>query len=383
MLFLGDLMEHIYIHWPFCRQKCAYCDFTSFTSCDKFEKEYCTALCNEITSFAQKESKIKTIFLGGGSPSLCSQKSLEAIFKTIYENFLCDDLIEVTIEANPADISREKLQFWRQFGINRLSMGVQILDDDVLQKINRRQKTRDVYNAMELAPQYFENISVDLILGLPDVSEKTWFQTLQTVTKFPIKHVSVYFLTLYEKTPLACAIKTGKIKALSDDAMVETYEETVSFLEEKGLKQYEISNFAHKEHESLHNQAYWDYKKYRGFGVSAASFDGDVRCVNTKSLKTYLACWGKNEDCDKKYDLIEQLNDEQKRMEQVMLLLRQKKKGGLQRMIYLVGAVKNARFLRTLSALKSQLLLEEKNGDIFLTSRGMALENEVVLKLLG
>jgi oxygen-independent coproporphyrinogen III oxidase len=373
-------MKHIYIHWPFCKSKCSYCDFTSFANAEQYQKEYCDALCNEIKNyFENNTTEVETIFFGGGSPSLCPPECLEKIMGA----FPRTDKQEITIEANPADVTEEKLKFWKSVGINRLSVGVQTLNDEVLLKLKRRQTTKDVFALMDIAPKYFENISIDLILGLPGVSEKMWQDTLNQIVDFPITHVSVYFLTLYKNTPLSKCVQNKEVSLLNDDDFVARYQQTVEFLDKKGFIQYEISNFSKPGYQSVHNCAYWNYKHYKGFGVSAASFDGETRTVNTKNLKNYLNCWYNFAKCGKKYDLEEFLTEDQKKTEQLMLGLRLKKGMGLQRMIYLLSSEQNERLQDIVSDLKSQSLLEEKNGRVFLTTRGMALENEIVLKLLG
>jgi|GEM_PF-196050 len=424
--------KHIYIHWPFCKNKCSYCDFTSFANSEEYQKDYCDALCNEIKNYYQNNvCEIETIFLGGGSPSLCPPDYLEKIIEVLdrskkpfrlrqgFDGHV-DRLMangdnlgpdhpeehgivqrtmtgvskggfhrtdsnkqEITIEANPFDITEEKLILWKRLGINRLSIGIQILDSKILEKLNRRQTSKDVFFAMNVAPKYFDNISVDLILGLPGVSEKKWQETLDQIVKFPIKHVSVYFLTLYEKTPLCKLVKNGDVKLLSDDQLVDQYEKTVSFLSLNKFKQYEISNFAKKGYESIHNQAYWTYKPYIGFGLAAASFDGKKRFVNTKNLKNYVDCWLKHKSCDKKHDLVEELTDEQMVLEQLMLGLRMNKGVDLHRMIYLLSRDKREKFLQNVSTLKSWSMVKEIKGKIFLTTRGITLESEIALKLLA
>ena len=218
--------EHIYIHWPFCKKKCWYCDFVSFEqptyglnpSVGEYKKSSCRwnhpikqyhdALLNEIAAFAaSKQSNgeklpIKTLFLGGGTPSRYPLELLQKLFALLDKNFLLKNLQEATIESNPGDVTEEKLSAWRNLGINRLSIGVQILDEKILENVNRYQKNKSVIDLLSIAPNYFENISVDLILGLPGTTSNVWFDTLKYLISTPINHISVYFLTIYEKTPL-------------------------------------------------------------------------------------------------------------------------------------------------------------------------------------
>jgi oxygen-independent coproporphyrinogen-3 oxidase len=371
-------IEHLYTHWPFCNKKCWYCDFISFEKHKEFVDKYHNALCNEIEKFAKEKKaligKIKTIFIGGGTPSIYPEKLFKKIFKILHKNFDLTKLIEVTIESNPSDINKEKLELWKSVGINRLSVGVQILDEKILQKVNRIQKNQSTYNALELAPKYFKNISVDLILGLPGTTRKKWFKTLEFVTSKPIKHVSVYFLTIYEKTPLYFKIKDGSLAVLPDDKMASIYEETIDFLKDKNFFQYEISNFSKTGYESIHNRAYWDRKYYRGFGLSAASFYGKKRLVNSNNLIKYIG--------SKRPAMEESLDREKVFLEELMLGLRQNKGVDLHDMIYSLVEGQQIKIKEKISNLKQRGLIEEKNGRVVLTVRGMILENEVVLNFI-
>ena len=377
-------IEHIYIHWPFCRNKCHYCDFISFEKHEGFEEKYHKALCNQIKIWLKNYSlknknSIKTIFLGGGSPGLYPLSLLKKLFIVIRKNFDLSNLNEVTIEANPQDITEKKLKVWKELGINRLSIGVQILDDKILQNLNRIQKNEDIFNVVKIIPNYFENISVDLILGLPGVTKEIWKRTLKTVTSWPITHISIYLLTVYEKTPLFFKVKNKKIKLLKEGEIIDLYEDTIRFLEKKDIKQYEISNFARKGFQSIHNKAYWDRRPYVGFGLGAASFDGSSRYINEKNLDKFLKNYNERKFSDCIFD--EKLNKEQIFLETLMLGLRQKKGIDLQRMLYFLRDEKKDKFLDVLKLLKSTSLIQKRGGRISLTLRGMFLENEVILNL--
>lgn len=382
---VSECPKYLYIHWPFCASKCSYCDFVSFAKHDGFERAYHDALCNEIRHFARTcTGPIQTIFLGGGTPSLYPLELLRDLFKTIHDCFNTSNLHEVTIETNPRDITKERLTVWRDVGINRLSMGVQVLDDQVLQILNRPQTTQCVHDAMALIPKYFENISIDLILGIPGVTPEVWQDTLDQAVCWPIKHVSVYMLTIYEKTPLFFKIAGGEIDEPDNDELAQMYEQTVDFLEKQGFEQYEISNFAKPGYKSIHNQAYWDRKSYMGFGLSAASFDGKRRMLNTKNLGKYLTFWQNGDPEGDSVPQTKEIIDEKSAiLEELMLGLRQKKGVGLHRMVYLLKNRHIDLLDQKVSCLKKQKLVEEKSGKIFLTRRGMIVENEVVLSLFS
>jgi len=266
-------------------------------------------------------------------------------------------------------------------GINRLSIGVQILDDEALKNLNRFQKQEDVFNLMKIAPDYFENISVDLILGLPGITKHIWQNTLEKVVSWSVKHISVYFLTVYEKTPLFFRIKQDKIILLDDDELVSLYEKTVLFLKKYGFEQYEISNFAKSDFQSVHNISYWDRKPYKGFGLSASSFDGVSRFENEKNLSLYLKCFDKMNSQSSFY-AAERLSKQQIALETLMLGLRQQKGVDLHHVLYLLKDFQRNNFLEKVDILVSEGLMKRMGGRLQLTLKGMFLENEVILNLL-
>ncbi len=371
--------DHLYIHWPFCSFKCHYCDFVAFEQHSEYQTSYHHALLKEIAGFAQQlppQHPIKTIFLGGGTPSLYPLEWITELFATLRKHFSFQEIQEITIETNPADIDEEKLERWHEIGITRLSIGVQSLNDDVLLKLNRRQRASDVLRTMRIAPKYFDNISVDLILGLPGVTTEEWLATIQLAVTWPIKHISVYFLTIHEKTPLYFKVERGDVKLADDQSMVELYEKTAQMLEENGFEQYEISNFARAGHVSTHNQAYWNRRPYKGFGVGAASFDGQRRSVNTNNLTTYLT------EAPHIPATQEILTPEQEQLELLMLGLRQKKGMALHRMVYFLSDCDVQSLQANIDELKSAGLIEIENDRVMLTRKGMALENEIVVRLL-
>jgi len=369
--------EHLYIHWPFCRSKCFYCDFLSFCNLDNLSQEYNDILCSQVKSF-NNLNKIKTIFIGGGTPSIWPINLLEKFIIELKNNFDFSELKEFTIEANPADITQDKLACWKNLGINRLSMGIQVLDDNALSKVGRNQTVAQAINAINLAQNYFDNISVDLILGLPGVDDNIWENTLKIIASWPLKHVSVYLLTLYKKTKLFDLIKKNELFLLNDDMISDIYEKTVNFLELNNFMQYEISNFAKVGFESAHNMAYWDRKAYLGLGLGASSFDGTTRYINEKNLNNYLKIENSLLDFAQKENLTEQ----QVLLERLMLALRTKKGGDLHSMLYFLSDEKKQDFLKELNELKNLGLIFVDGGNFYLTKKGFLLENEIVLKLI-
>ena len=374
--------QHIYIHWPFCKNRCHYCDFVALAQHESFFESYHQALCKEIELIGKSlnsRQTIKTVFLGGGTPSLYPTYMLEEVFKMLDKHFDLSNIQEVTIEANPADITEEKLSQWKSLGINRLSIGVQILDDQILEKLNRNQTTADVFQAIDISSKFFKNISIDLILGLPGITEKVWHATMQQAVAWPINHISVYFLTVYEKTPLYFKVKKGDLKLSDDDQMVTLYAQTIDFLEKNNLFQYEISNFAKIGCESVHNQAYWNRKPYYGFGLGVSSFDGQKRFTNFNNIESYIR--SVVSELSLPVSLTECLTTQQVILETLMLSLRQKKGLDLHTVLYLLSGIQKITFNKNIELLKSESLLQQDDNRIFLSFKGMILENEVVLKL--
>ncbi len=374
--------QHLYIHWPFCHTRCSFCDFIAFQGHEQYQEEYHRILCKEIELFASQYNKknaapIKTIFIGGGTPSLYPLPWIKELFDTIKQHFSIAQNSEITIESNPTDITEERLDAWRECGINRLSTGVQCLDDAVLLKLNRRQRITDVERTLRIAPKYFDNISVDLILGLPDISAAAWIEIIKTAVTWPIQHMSVYFLTIYEKTPLAFAIQKGHTTLMNDETMVDLYEQTIQILEQHDFEQYEISNFAKPRFQSIHNQTYWDRKPYKGFGIGASSFDGQTRSTNTKNLNVYLKTEGQE------LSERELITPKQALLELLMLGLRQKKGLDLHCVVYFLNSNQKEALEKNIHQLKSQGLIEQENTTIRLSSKGWAIENEVIVRLLS
>ena len=284
------------------------------------------------------------------------------------------------MEANPADITEENLDSWESYGVTRLSLGVQVLEDEVLFKLNRRQRTLDVIKAASLIPKYFDNFSFDFIIGLPDVSESAWKYTIEQALQWPLKHISIYFLTVHEKTPLYFKVASGKTHLPNDNSIITMYEWTIERLKAAGFEQYEISNFAKPGYESVHNRGYWDYELYKGFGVGACSFDGQRRFTNEKNLTRYLQYLETN--TTEQLETHELLTLEQQKIERWMLGLRQKKGLAIQDMVDLLSNEEQKKFFSNVETLKSQNFLCEYNNTLSLTTKGMILENEVLLKLL-
>lgn len=286
----------IYVHIPFCRQKCFYCGFYSVASPD-LKESYTEALCREIElrKTYLKAREIPTLYFGGGTPSFLSSSLLEKIVRKIETTWQLAEDAERTIEMNPEDAQREKLQAFRQLGFNRLSIGVQSFNDTLLQRINRRHSGKDARMAVERAAAAgFDNIGIDLIIGLPGSSPKEIKDDLEIVKYLPITHISVYILSIDSNTVLERLLEKGQYQPEDDDVLAENYLNVADYLKNIGFEHYEISNFAKKSKYSIHNTAYWQQKEYIGLGASAHSFNGDSRQWNIARIDEYIKSLNNN-----------------------------------------------------------------------------------------
>ena len=283
-------MAGIYIHIPFCAQKCSYCNFYSVAN-TTLKAPFLAALQTEIETRAKELEfeTVETIYFGGGTPSILAVTEVEAILNQIRRFYTLEKSLEITMEANPDDLSETYLHGLKNTGVNRLSIGIQSFDDNVLRQINRRHSSGDailvIENALKLG---FDNLSIDLIYGIPNQSDNQWVQNLQIANRYKIAHLSCYALTIEEKTLLHKQIEKGKVVAPSEDDAIRQFNILMDFAEEHGYQQYEISNFCRDGQISKHNTAYWNGVPYLGFGPGAHSFNTPVRRWNLSNVKQYI-----------------------------------------------------------------------------------------------
>jgi len=276
----------LYVHIPFCEKKCAYCAFNSFCANDLELEQYLEALCEEIAK-RKSERPVKTIYIGGGTPSILSESQIEKVVTTIFDNFNIYEDAEFTIEANPNSITEEKLLCWKKLRINRLSIGVQSLSDKSLKKIGRLHDRKIALEKIKLARKYFDNVSADLIVGLEGESGKDLCRYAKELLELKVKHVSCYLLEVYEDTLLGKMVKNKSYKPLDDDQMIAAFNKLSNYLVDQGMWRYEISNFAFEGYDSRHNFSYWRRDEYLGFGASAHSFEGSRRYKNADTISDY------------------------------------------------------------------------------------------------
>ncbi|WP_370478979.1 radical SAM family heme chaperone HemW [Tamlana flava] len=282
-------MAGIYIHIPFCKQACHYCDFHFSTSLKK-KDELIQCLAKEIVLRKDelRNETIETIYFGGGTPSLLTIDELELLIDGVYKNYNVVTNPEITLEANPDDLTPKHLNALTNTPINRLSIGIQSFFQRDLKLMNRAHNADEAKTCLSLATQYFDNISVDLIYGIPGLSNEEWIENIETALSYNIQHISCYALTVEPKTALETFIKKGIVENVDDALAQDQFNLLVQKLEAEGFINYELSNFGKPNYFSKNNSAYWQGKPYLGIGPSAHSFDGDSRSWNIRNNSKYI-----------------------------------------------------------------------------------------------
>ena len=364
-------MLGIYVHIPFCESKCHYCAFASFVRKEEEHERYITSLIQEIEDFARNEKReIDSIYIGGGTPSAVSIKQISRLFDCLKKNFLWQQNLEFTIEANPCSITKEKMEFYKKQGINRLSLGIQSLENEKLNAIGRRHNSIEAIEKITLASEYFENLSCDMLIGLPNMDKDDFLNEIKKLASLNVKHISAYMLQVEQGTPLAEMLDNKEISLPDDDECVEVYEEMAKALEELGFERYEVSNFAQKGHESKHNFKYWTGEEYIGFGLGAHSYLDGVRFANSLSFDGYYR---------RELSQKEVLTIQQKIEEHIMLGLRCS--AGISREVlnkYGYQIDKNENF----SDFKKKGIIVEKEGMIKLNPAYYGVSNYIITSLL-
>ncbi|MGS4346329.1 radical SAM family heme chaperone HemW [Myroides odoratus] len=282
-------MAGIYIHIPFCKQACHYCDFHFSTSLKKKE-ELLAALAQELVMRKEevKGEAIETIYFGGGTPSILAVEEINALIETVYQNFQVVAQPEITLEANPDDLDTATIHRLAQSKVNRLSIGIQSFGEEDLKMMNRAHNAQEAISCLQEAVQYFDNISIDLIYGIPNLSNERWLENIQRILDLGIPHISCYALTVEERTALNKLIQKGVIPSPKEEVAHAHFMLLIEKLRANGYIHYELSNFAKPGFYSQNNSAYWLGKKYLGIGPSAHSFDGHYRSWNISNNPLYI-----------------------------------------------------------------------------------------------
>lgn len=378
----------IYVHIPFCKHKCYYCDFISYANKESLVERYINVLIREITDVATGNRldyengidelfNVNTIYIGGGTPSFIESKYIVNIISTIKEYFKINENAEITLEVNPGTVNENKLKDYFNAGVNRLSIGLQATNDSLLKEIGRIHTYEEFLNTYKLARKIgFKNINADLMIGLPKQTIEDVKKAVNDLIKLGLEHISVYSLILEEGTVLEEQIRSGKLKLPEDEKEREMYWKVKSILEANGYIHYEISNFAKKGYESQHNLDCWRQKEYVGFGVAAHSYTNDVRYSNIENLEEYIENY-ENDKLEETFIFNEKLTHNMKVKEYMMLGLRKLNGVSIQEFKEKFAANPIYVFKNELEKLVNEDLLEIDGDYIRLTKRGLDLANLV------
>lgn len=356
-------MAGIYLHIPYCKVKCHYCDFHFSTQRDSLPTMI-GALKQELLQRSEylKDETVNTIYFGGGTPSLLQESELSELIEQMHESFTVSSDAEITVECNPDDLDPKKIAKLKGIGVNRLSIGIQSFDDNVLKFMNRAHTTEQTMNCLEAAKKEFENITVDLIYGIPNTDLDYWKKQLDLFAKFDLPHLSSYCLTIEPKTVFGKQAKSGQLKPVNDEASLDQFQYLIDFMNEKNYEHYEISNFAKEGFISKHNSAYWRGHSYLGIGPSAHSYDGKTRGWNVANNAQYIK--KVNEHLD--YHEVENLSVEDRCNDYLLTRLRTKWGVDLKELSFVPDA-KKAEIASKLNEYSKQGLVKF-NGEIYLLS---------------
>ncbi len=370
-------MSGIYIHIPFCKQACHYCDFHFSTSLKK-KGVLVEALVTELELRKEENNgAVETIYFGGGTPSLLTAEEISIILNAVFENYPVGDHPEITLEANPDDLNAEVLQELANSNINRLSIGIQSFFEEDLQLMNRAHNATEALQSIQLAKQYFDNISIDLIYGIPGMSDERWQENLAQTLALEIPHISSYALTVEPKTALKKMIETGKVQPIDEERSKAHFEILLATLEEAGFVNYEFSNFGKPGYFSQNNTAYWLGKPYLGIGPSAHSFDGEHRSWNVNNNTKYI----KSIQQQIVPAEVEELSVTDRYNEYVMTRLRTQFGVNLQEIKNLFGEKIALYFEKEARVFFEKELLKEEDDKILITKKGKFLSDGIAADL--
>lgn len=383
-------MSGIYLHIPFCKSKCAYCNFFSLVTEKKMD-DYVSALKKEIINRKSYlgDDVVKTIYFGGGTPSLLPIKYVEEILELLHENYNIISNPEVTLEINPDTIDKDKMMALKHLGVNRMSVGIQSFNDDDLRYLGRRHDSRHALQVLDdLSGVGFDRITLDLIYGMPTLTEEKWNHNLDIFFSTGISHLSAYALTVEPKTILGQKIEKEELQEVSEEDTIRHYNILVERTKENGFEHYEISNFAKEGCRSQHNSIYWQDVKYLGLGPSAHSYDGDSRQWNVSNLTKYIQFVNADIDTDTDADTDmghyyerEILSKEDKYNEYVMTSLRTSWGCNIDKIERDYGESYTHNFLKNIKKYLDSGIMLMKNNNFILTDEGMLFADGIAADL--
>ena len=374
------MASSIYIHIPFCATKCYYCAFNTYTFHKEQAKAYLTALRTEMELYAPETNPLQTIFIGGGTPSILSANALAQLFADIHQHFLITPDAEITVECNPGTVDAEKLRVMKENGVNRLSFGLQAMQDDTLKQLGRIHTVAEFLESYHLAREGgFENISIDLIFALPDQKMGAWHHTLNAVISLEPAHISAYNLVMEEETQFYEWWQAGTLHLPAEDTEADMFQYTIETLTAHGYIHYEICNFARPDHYARHNLVYWNNEPCIGLGAGASGYVKGTRYTNIRGIAPYI---NKLSERNKPIADTERLTGRAERSETLMLALRKREGISLEDYQNRFGEEIEVAFGDILKKWFDLQLLERTATHLRLTPRGLFLANEVFVELM-
>ena len=382
ILFVNlQTMAGLYVHIPFCQSKCIYCDFYSMPNRLHQASEYVDALLIEAEARREevKGEPITTVYVGGGTPSLLSEMLMEKLVTGLGRIFDMSRVEEFTIEVNPDDVHVDYIRFLRSIGVNRVSMGVQSFRDEDLRLINRRHHAAQAISAVEaISAAGIENISIDLIYGIPGQSEEDWKKNVEKAISLKVNHISAYSLMYEHGTRLSTMRDKGLVEEVAEESVAAMYDILVKALHHAGYQHYEISNFCLPGYHSRHNSSYWNLTPYLGLGVAAHSYDGAVRRYNPSHLQDYLQAMKSHQPFAK----AEQCTESERYDEYVMLRLRTASGLGIEALREMFSPKFSDFFIRKAKVLLTQGLLCEAEGNVFIPEHHVMVTDMITCELM-
>lgn len=382
ILFVNlQTMAGLYVHIPFCQSKCIYCDFYSMPHRLHQASDYVDALLIEAEARREevKGEPITTVYVGGGTPSLLSEMLMEKLVTGLGRIFDMSRVEEFTIEVNPDDVHVDYIRFLRSIGVNRVSMGVQSFRDEDLRLINRRHHAAQAISAVEaISAAGIENVSIDLIYGIPGQSQEDWKKNVEKAISLKVKHISAYSLMYEHGTRLTAMRDKGLVEEVAEESVAAMYDILVKALHHAGYQHYEISNFCLPGYHSRHNSSYWNLTPYLGLGVAAHSYDGAVRRYNPSHLQDYLQAMKLHQPFAK----AEQCTEPERYDEYVMLRLRTASGLGIEALQEMFSPKYSDYFIRKAKVLLAQGLLCEAEGNVFIPEHHVMVTDMITCELM-
>jgi oxygen-independent coproporphyrinogen-3 oxidase len=372
----------LYIHIPFCRQKCYYCDFPSYPNMEGYWDTYTDALVSELVLKSEEYNApdVATIFIGGGTPSMIPSDHISRILETVFRHYKVSPNCEITIESNPGTLTDEKLKDYKDFGINRLSIGLQACQDELLKRIGRIHTFKDFTFALKMAQKHgFVNINADIIFGIPDQTMAQWEDTVSKVLSFDLTHISCYSMKIEEDTVFGRLKSAGKLEEMDDELDRQMYHYAADVFNKAGFYQYEISNFSKPDFRCRHNMNYWERGEYLGAGAGAHSFIQNRRFANTSDVMEYIKGIKEKEPVLTEDD---QLSWEDAIKESMILGLRLNEGIDLAKLSNEFGVDLGKRYEEKMNKLLSQNLVKLEGTVLRLTGKGMDLANMVFIEFI-